>query len=398
MQLTEQHILNKTEEIDDICFKSKNLYNRSLYLIRQYFFDTNKYIGFKHLSNAMKIEPSYKELPIKVSQLIIKQIHDNFVSFFNANKEYKVNPSKFLGKPAIPHYKEKESGRNLVTYNDQAFSKKLLKYGILNPSGTNLFVPTNQSNIDCVRIVPHSSYISVEIVYTKQEENLNLNKDNVVSIDLGVNNLSAITSNKQDFTPLLVNGRQLKSINQFYNKTKSMLQSLLPKNQYTSLVIDKLTLKRNRRVKHYMHNTSKFIIQLCKDNNIGTIIIGKNDNWKQNCNMRKDTNQNFVCIPFNMLISQIQYKAALIGIDVIFTEESYTSKCSLLDNEEMCHHEQYAGRRVKRGLFKSSNGIFINADIHGSYNIMRKVFPNFYKEYGIEDFVVSPLLCNPCTV
>ena len=397
MQLVEQHILKKTKELDELCFNSKNLYNRSLYIVRQYFFDNEKYIGFKNLYNQIKTEDCYRQLPIKVSQLVLKQIHNDFVSFFNASKAYKADPSKFLGRPSIPHYKDKLNGRNLVKYNNQAFSKKQLKKHIVHPSGTTINIKTKKENIDEVRIIPHSSYICVEIVYTQQEENLCLNKENKLSLDLGVNNLASVTSNKQGFQPLLVNGRILKAINQFYNKTKSIMQALLPEDQYSSKAIETLTVKRNRKIKHYMHHVSKLIIELCKDNDIGIIVIGKNDNWKQECNMKKPNNQNFVCIPFSMLIKQIEYKAKLVGINVVFTEESYTSKCSFLDLEEMKHHDKYQGRRIKRGLFKSYvSKKLINADTNGSYNIMRKVFPNFWKEYGIEGFVVSPTLCTPC--
>jgi putative transposase len=396
MQLVEQHILKTTKELDDICFASKNLYNSCLYLTRQYFFETQKYIGYKRLYEQIKVEDCYRVLPIKVSQLVVKQMQDDFVSFFKASVEYKINPSKFLARPNIPHYKDKENGRNIVKYNNQAFSKKLLKEHIINPSGTTLQIKTNKENINEVRIIPHSGYTCIEVVYTQQEENLNLNKENNIAIDLGVNNLASITSNKQGFQPLLVNGRVLKSINQFYNKTKSKMQSVLPGNKEFSKAMETLTIKRNRKIKHYMHNVSKMIIQLCKDNDIGTIIIGKNDFWKQESNMGKKNNQNFVSIPFNMLIEQLKYKGGLVGITVLYVEESYTSKCSFLDEEEMCHHDKYLGRRVKRGLFKSSSKKLINADTNGSYNIMRKVFPNFYQEYGIEGFVVSPSLRTPC--
>lgn len=397
MQLVEQHILKKTEELDSLCFKSKNLYNSCLYVVKQYFFEHQKYIGFKQLSNTVKSQECYQELPIKVSQLVVKQVDTEFKSFFKALKSYKKNPSGFLGRPKIPHYKDKQKGRNLVQYNDQAFYKRSLKEGLAHPSGTNIKVPTQKKKIDQMRIVPHSTYFTLEVVYTQLQENLQLNKDNVIAIDLGVNNLTSITSNKQGFQPLLVNGRTLKAINQFYNKTRSIKQSKLPENQKTSYLMEILTIKRNRKIKHYMHHVSKLIVQLCKNNDIGTIVIGKNDNWKQESDMSKKNNQNFVSIPFNMLINQIKYKAELVGIEVKFTEESYTSKCSFLDLEEMCKHEKYKGYRKERGLFKSTfSKKLINADTNGSYNIMRKVFPKFFTEYGIEDFVVSPSLCTPC--
>jgi IS605 OrfB family transposase len=209
-----------------------------------------------------------------------------------------------------------------------------------------------------------------------------------------VNNLAVCTSN-QALKPIILNGRPLKSINQFYNKKRAEMQSKL-QNKFTSKKISKLTFKRNNKIQDFIHKSSRLIVNYCIENEIDTIIIGKNDNWKQNINIGKQNNQNFVSIPHAKFINLIQYKAQLEGIKVILTEESYTSKCSSLDLEKVCKHETYKGTRIKRGLFQSSNKL-INADVNGSLNIMRKVVDDeTFKEclQSIEGLVFNPIKIN----
>ena len=230
--------------------------------------------------------------------------------------------------------------------------------------------------------------------YVKENE---IKKDNkkYYSIDLGINNLMTITSNT-GLNPSIVNGRPLKSMNQYFNKSKAFYQSELKKKQKKqkfSRNLEKLTLKRENKMNDYLHKSSKFLIDSCLKNDINTIIIGYNKFWKQKVKMGKKTNQSFVSIPFYRLIEFISYKAKLEGINVILNEESYTSKCSFLDLEDVKKHENYQGKRVKRGLFKSSKGILINADVNASYNIMRKVVPNLFKD-GIEGVSAHPVKFN----
>lgn len=220
-----------------------------------------------------------------------------------------------------------------------------------------------------------------------------LEKDNVAGIDIGLDNLAAITSNQKDFKPVLINGRPLKSINQYYNKKRAKLMSFIG-GKGTSKGIEKLTHKRNCMVENYLHQSSRYIIDLLVKQKIGTLIIGKNDGWKQDINIGKRNNQNFVSIPHAQFIHQLQYKGELAGIEVIVNEESYTSKCSFLDEEPIKKHKKYLGRRIKRGLFKSKNGTKINADINGSANIIRKVIPNAFAN-GIEGIVVFPKRLTP---
>ncbi len=219
-----------------------------------------------------------------------------------------------------------------------------------------------------------------------------------VSLDLGVNNLAALTSNVPGFVPVLINGRPLKSINRLYNKQRAHIQQCLAKeNRFTSLHLERLTDKRNRRVQHYLHVASRRITDLLLAHRIGFLIIGKNPLWKQNVQMSKRTNQQFMQIPHARFIEIVQYKAALVGIEVKITEEAYTSKASFLDRDEIPSYDpkrteepRFHGRRVSRGMYRASRKRFINADINGSYNIARKVFPDAFDGQGIVAPAVEP--------
>ena len=407
MDLVEQHIIGKNhrlyKEIDDLAFKSKNLYNSANYMIRQEFTKTQKYLNYNTIDKLIKekdfgdFKNPYKELPAKVSQQILKVLDKNWVSFFESIKDWSKHPSKYKGKPRLPKYKKVESGRNLLIYNIQTISKShFKKNNEILLSKTNITIKTkiNYNDIKQVRIVPRYDYYVIEVVYQKDEHDANLNKDNVMGIDLGLNNLCAISTTKKDF--FLINGKPLKSINHYYNKKLAKAKSELELSNKTksSNFTRKLTNKRNRKVMDYLHKASKSIINICLTKDIGKIIIGKNDGWKDEINLSKKVNQNFVQIPHSKLVGLIQYKAKLYGIETIITEESYTSKCSFLDNESIKKHVEYKGKRVKRGLFRSKQGFLINADINGSLNIIRKAVPNFNVdiENGIQGFVVSPKL------
>lgn len=224
-----------------------------------------------------------------------------------------------------------------------------------------------------------------------------------MGIDLGVNNLCAITANDKPFS-YVINGRPLKSMNQFYNKKLAELKSKLDvcnKGQYTSKSIQRLNEKRHNKIMNYLHNTSRAIINLCLENKIENIIIGHNKQWKTGCNMSKANNQNFVQIPFNTLINQLQYKSQeYTDLYVAIVEESYTSKIDHLVFEDMKHQEQYLGKRTKRGQFKSSTGKVLNADINGAIGILRKgnaITDDQLLVLRDRGDVVSPVVLNPLT-
>jgi IS605 OrfB family transposase len=395
------------KEIDEISFLSKNLYNRANYVVRQEFISTSKqkeegkvsnanWIRYNQLQKQLqnKKDYDYSKLPAKVSQQVLKLLDKNWVSFFQSIRDWKKNTSKYLGKPSLPKYKHKTKGRGVLIYTIQAISKKELRSNIVRLSGTEIRIRTKQDSkaIQQVRVVPKIGYYIIEIVYEKKEiiyENIDKNK--IAGIDLGLNNLLAVTSNQNKVNPLLINGRQLKSMNQYYNKKKAKLQSYV--GDKSSNRLEKLTTKRNRKIKDYLHKASRFVVNHFISNGIGVVVIGKNTQWKTETNMGKRNNQSFVSIPHARLIDMITYKLKLVGIDVIITEESYTSKCSFIDLEPIKKHENYLGKRVKRGLFISKNKIKINADCNGSGNIIRKEIPNAFSD-GIEGVVVRPIKVN----
>ncbi len=403
MQLVEQHCISKNDPrysvIDEAAFKSKNLYNAALYEMRQAFLHEGISLSYEAMDTRMQRHEAYKALPAKVSQQVLRQLADAWKAFREAKAAYEEDPSKFLGRPKLPKYKHKVEGRNILIYTIQAISrgKKGLKRGIIKPSMLPVVVKTQQKDVDQVRIVPRKGFYVVEVVYGKEVKQAEVNPAFYAGVDIGMNNLVALTSNKPAFKAVIVNGRPVKSVNQFYNKRKAELQKKLGKTGTTKRM-ERMTNKRNRRIDHYLHTASKRIIDVLVEEGIGVLCIGKNDGWKQEANMGKWNNQQFVQIPHARFISMLTYKAELVGITVKITEESYTSKASLLDldplpvrkpGDETKH--TFSGKRVKRGLYRASNGRYINADINGAGNIIRKVAPDAFGSEGVEDLVVHPV-------
>ncbi len=401
MQLVEQTIINQNDPryaaIDAAAFASKNLWNAANYLVRQSFIHEHVYLDNVKVYHLIKNHEAYKALPAKVSNQVLIQLHKAWVAFFEAMEAWREDPSKFLGRPKLPGYKDKAKGRNLLVYEKGAISKRALKRSKLAPSGLGIEVPTAQEAVKQARIVPRIGFYVVEVVYEKAVKQAYVNSEYYAGIDIGMHVLAALTSNKAGFQSVIVNGRPVKSINQFYNKRRAQLQKKLGKTGTTKRM-ERLTNKRNRRIDHYMHQASRSIIDLLVKEGIGTLVIGKNDDWKQECEMGKRNNQNFVQIPHTRFISMLMYKAELVGITVKITEESYTSKASLLDLDPLLVKKNgddtkymFSGKRVKRGLYRASNGRYIHADCNGSGNIIRKVAPDAFGSKGVEDFAVHPV-------
>ncbi len=413
MQLVEQHVIDKRDPrfavIDEAAFKSKNLYNAANYEYRQAFIHEGKYLNYNEVHKRMQSHEAYKALPAKVSQQILMVLDNNWKSFKEGLKAYYEDPSKFLERPRPPKYKHKTEGRNILVYTIQAVShgKNGLKRGLINPSQLGILVKTKQKNVDQVRIVPRKGFYVVEVVYEKAVKQAPVNPAYYAGIDIGMNNLVALTSNKPAFQAVVVNGRPVKSINQFYNKRKAELQKKLG-HTGTTQRMERMTNTRNRRIDHYLHTASKRIIDLLVKEGIGVLCIGKNDGWKNEAEMGKRNNQNFVQIPHARFIAMLTYKAELVGIRVQITEESYTSKASFLDldplpvpssGDETKH--TFSGKRIKRGLYRASNGREINADINGAGNIIRKVAPDaFQQAEGVEGGkgVLASLVVHPVRV
>ena len=387
MYLTEKHHISKSHklfaECDRITFLSKNLYNFANWTIRKHYEDTKTFLSYQQIRPTLLKQTDYVALPRKVSNRTLMLLEQNWKVFF---KLIKIDKS---ARP--PKFKDSKTGRFIAEYEAGAISIKSLKDGILKLSKTSIEIPIQtKSKIKLVRVVPLLNGFNIEIVYEK-ECLPSIENNRLMGIDLGLNNLATICSNVKSVTPVILNGKDLKSINHYYNKKKAKLQSKLKGGRKTSKAISRLTLKRNNKINDKLHKKSKAIVGFLVSNQVSKVVIGYNKEWKQEINIGKRNNQNFVNIPHQRFISMIQYKATLAGIQIIQNEESYTSKCSFLDNEEICKHTSYMGSRIKRGLFKSKEKKNINADLNGAYNILKKALPNAFSE-GIQGVAVHPVV------
>ena len=393
MQLVERHMIKKGDsrftEIDHAAFAAKNLYNAANYQIRQTFIRQGLYLNYVEMNAQMKTTEQYQALPRKVSQQVLRLLDKNWQSFFALLRLWKEDPEKLQGRPSIPSYLDKQTGRYVLIYTIQAVSRIGLRRGVIQPSGLNIEIQTKQTRIVQLRIVPKHGHYLAEVVYERDIEPAAVDPNLVAAIDIGLNNLAAITSDKAGFVPVLINGRPLKRLNQWYNKQIAHLQQKLGRNGRTNLM-HRITHRRNLQIDHYLHTHSRRVIRLLVSHGIGTLVIGKNPEWKQGIRLGRRNNQNFVQVPHARFIQMMIYKAELVGIQVILVEESHTSKCSFLDNEPVGHHDRYLGRRTHRGLFLTSDGRRINADVNGSYNILRKAIPNAFGN-GTGGVVVHPV-------
>lgn len=402
----EKHILKQNNEyyslIDDFCLKAKNLYNHANYIVRQDFCSSNKWVRYSDLDSMLKKDkdyPDYANMPTAQSaQQILRLLDKNWTSFFKSIKDWSNHKDKYLGRPKLPKYKSKNGKEILILTNQNV----RLKNNILHfPKVFNKFTIkpqfVNQNNFisfQQVRFLPRNKHILIEIVYNIEVPDLVNDNGKYLSIDIGVDNLSTITNNFNE-SPVIINGKGLKSINQYYNKSLAHYKSITKKlnNQDYSNRQNKLTVKRNAKITNYLHKTSRFIINYAKQYSVSVIVIGHNKEWKQHSVLSKQVNQHFVQIPFNTLIQQIQYKAEEFGIKVILVEENYTSGTSFLDNELPIKENYNRSRRKHRGIFKSNNGTLINADVNGAFQILKKAFPNAYAD-GIEAVVFQPIKVN----
>jgi putative transposase len=407
VQLVEQHCIDRNDPrysvIDEAAFKSKNLYNAANYEIRQALIHEGRYLNYSEIQRRMQSHEAYKALPAKVSQQVLVLLDKNWTSFFEARAAYEEDPSKFTGRPKLPKYKHKLEGRNILVYTVQALSQPSIRDGLIRPSGLPITIETEHTVVDQVRIVPRNGYYVVEVIYTKEPVQANVDPSFCVAIDLGVTNLAAIASNREGFAPRLVNGRPVKAWNQWYNKRMKELKKQLPKadRERVTKQMERITNTRNRRIHHYLHTASKRMIDFLVKEGVGTVIIGKNPLWKQETGMGRRNNQNFVSIPHARFIDMLTYKAALVGIQVEVREESYTSKASFLDldpiptytpNDEEEHI--FSGKRIGRRnrLYRTKDGRTISADVNGAYNILRKSRPDaFSKAKGVAGYVVHPV-------
>ena len=405
MKLVEQHVIKRGDprytRLDEAAFASKNLWNLANYYVRQSFIFEHTYLDNAAVYHLVKSSDAYKALPAKVSNQVLIQLHHAWVGFFEAMKTWREHPEQSTSRPKLPGYLPKTTGRNLLVYEFGAVWKRELDRGLVALSGLGVLVQTanDRSTVDQVRIVPKAEHYVIEVVYQHLEHPATGDESLFVAVDLGVNVLAALTSNKPGFTPRLVNGRPVKSINRFYNKQRAREQKNLARGQaprFTSHRLDRITTKRTRRIMQSLHTASRRIIDLLVEEGIGTLILGKNPLWKQRVELGKKHNQEFVQIPHARFIELLSYKAALVGIRVILTEESYTSRASFLDRDAIPVYDparteepRFSGRRKGRWYYASGRQI-IHSDVNGSYNIGRKVVPTAFDGPGIAAPAVRP--------
>lgn len=405
ISLSERHIIGPNhplfDECDRLCFLSKNLYNATLYAQRQSFF-ANEFQNYYAVNRIFTQEnqPDYRALPAKVAKQTQMLSQSSFASYFSLVK--KKNKGEYDGKVKLPQYLQKD-GRQTINYEKGALSIKVarevskrtgepIEVSLIKLSKTNILIKSRipKDKITNVRIAHKGNHCVIEVLYDEIKPAVDVTDfSRVAFIDPGMNNLMTVTSNV--FAPILYNGREAKSINQLYNKKRARAQERLPmiyaqKEPFSigeqatwSKRLGHITHKRNMRIHDLFHKITTDLVNQLVANDVRTVIFGHNKGQKQDINLGRKTNQNFVSLPFTKLMSMLSYKCERVGIQFIDHEESHTSKCSFLDRESVEHHDQYLGRRVKRGLFKAHDGREINADINGSLNIGRK----YMEEMGI---------------
>lgn len=388
MYLVESTIIDKNNEyfnnLIDLCVKAKNLYNATLYDVRQAFFETGKYKSFAKVNSDFIKEnnPDYRALNSHIAQFVQRRVDSNFKSFFSNNLNYKSGKSDI--KPNIPNYKDKD-GLMTVRIPKKAVNKSKREgyIGIGYPKGDNTLTEIKTAipykDAVFIEIIPIGNHLRVNVGYKKEVKEIKTN-NKYAAIDLGVDNLITMVSNVSQ--PLIINGKPVKSINQYYNKKLAEKKSQLEDGIYTSKSIRRLSFKRNNKINDYFHKASNIVVNYLVSNDIRTLYIGKNVGWKQNTNMGKKNNQKFVYIPFNNLVDMIKYKAKLNGIKVVVVEESYTSKASFIHQDFIPTYNpnskktyKFSGYRKTRGNYVNKGDVSIkeiNADINGALNILRK--------------------------
>lgn len=393
MRQVERHWIKENHELYSLCneltFKAKNLYNAGLYQIRQSFFERKRNGNKENYSipSWITVESNFRKekqedmlaLPSKVSSAILKSLGNTMISYYQLLKRfYDKSNTSVTHKPQLPRYLHKVDGRYVVEFNNQTISKKRGENGeiIICPKDLNLMIPTKVDKPKCIRIVPKLGAFVIEVIYEVKESPLK-HTNNFAVIDLGVDNLVSITFSN-GVNPILVSGKRIKSINQGYNRLIAKSQSKLPINQRTSKHIHRLWRNRETKLQNELHHVTSFLSRYFDEMCIEKVFVGKNTGWKNNVSLGKKTNQKFVQIPFNTFISQLKYKCLLRGIEVIEQEESYTSKASFVDGDDipvygkLNHEPQFSGKRIHRGLYETKDGFRLNADINGSCNILVK--------------------------
>ena len=397
------------EAIAEMCRYANNLYNVGLYNIRQYYFQEKQFLTYESNYHACKENENYALLQAGIAQQILRVVDRSFKSFFNLvkkanNGEYRFQDIK------IPHYRKK-GGMFVLVLQKNAISirngnlKLPMSYAFKHQhEGLKVEIPfpnrIDPITIKEVRILPcdfSGRYFKIQYVYTVQAEPKSLNEDNALGIDIGVDNLA--TCVPTNGTPFILNGRGIKSINHRWNKERARLQSIADKQGIKggkTKRIYRITEKRNNQVKDAIRKAARYIVDYCILNDIGTIIVGYNKDFKRSVNIGRANNQTFTNIPFGDLRSTIKNLCERYEIQYIEQEESYTSKSSFLYNDvlpeynpEQPYKGKFSGKRIYRGLYQSANGTKINADVNGAANILRKA-NRFDSSILCQGFLANP--------
>ncbi len=383
---TERVWLKPTTQLKHLCHISKNLFNEANYLVRQAFFNEKKWIRLSQLQVELFASPNFQALSVPTARKVLQLVDKAWKSFFAASVDWKSHPEKYFQQPRIPKYKPKNGQFQVVFQKNQVtFSNGVL----ILPQITGIQIEprlASPSSLLGVRIIPQGIGYVLEIIYSKYVPRAPKHASlHIVGIDIGLTNLITMANNIGE-KPIVIKGGVVKSINYYYNKERTRLQSVYA-NQHIKIgkKMRKLSDKRNKKLDSYFHEVSCHIISWCEKNDIDTIVIGRNKYWKHQINLGKKVNQNFVSIPFDKLIQMIQYKAQDVGIRVLLSREDYTSKSSFLDREPVTKQLNYAGERISRGLYRTKGGILINSDVNGAYNIIRKAVPNAFSQWETAD-------------
>ena len=368
-----------------LCHIAKNLKNQAIYNVRQHYFKNKKYLSYNENYKMLKNSENYKKLNSNMAQQILKEVDESFKSFFALLKLAK--NGQYNGKIKLPNYLAKDGFTTLVI----GFVR--LKDDMLIVPYSNSFRKAHEEitiklpsvlkdkKIKEIRIIPkqHSRYFEIQYIYEVEEVQRKLNKENVLGIDLGIDNLCTCVTNTG--ASFIIDGRKLKSINQYYNKINAKLQSIKDKQKIerTTLRQKRITRKRNNRINDYLSKAARTIVNYCLNNDIGKLVLGYNEDFQRNSNIGSINNQNFVNIPYGKLRDKLIYLCKLYGIEFKLQEESYTSKASFFDGDEIPIYDKenlqeyvFSGKRIKRGLYQTSGGKLINADCNGALNILRK--------------------------
>ena len=371
-----------------MCRLSKNIYNQSIYNIRQHYFAEGTYLRYEANYPFMKNEETYKVLGASVAQQTMKCADNAFKSFFGLLKLAK--SGKYASwQIKMPNYLKKDSMYKICLVQAQTSDGMLLvpmSYQMKknNYDSIRIKIPPylHDKKIRQIHIIPKHNGKYFEAVYMfddAEQETPILDSEKALSIDLGVSNLATCVTNEGE--SFIIDGKKLKSINQWYNKELARLSSIKDKQKIKSYTNRQyaITNKRNNRVSNYMYNAAKLIIDYCIKHKIGNIVVGYNDGFQDRSNLGRVNNQNFVQIPLGKLKSRLEYLSKLNGINLVLQEESYTSRASFFDKDDIPSWNpqnpvsaEFSGTRIRRGLYKTKSGALVNADVNGALNILRK--------------------------